>query len=326
MRGEVQGTPSGRLFASRRDCCRIDVAVYPSAADCYRRGGGLPLGASKFGGQPDLPAGFEWPYTRADLLLGGFSDLNDLNSEFEYTARGIRYPLAFVAQLNLAEFAHLDLAHQLPEEGILYFFFDHMWYYEAIEGEEYRSWITLYHPSSHVDGVNRLPYPNDLQTKSRFKERALGVRLETSLPSYSKYDQGLVKRFAMPDLRFTDDEYDSYRHLREIYAEVDEEEGSPTPIHRLLGYPEPVQGNMQLDCQLGSHGILDWEDPRVESLATGATDWRLLLQIDTDLPDQFISGQDEFLWGDCGRLYFWIRKQDLRDRNFDQIWMILQCH
>jgi uncharacterized protein YwqG len=29
--------------------------------------------------------------------------------------------------------------------------------------------------------------------------------------------------------------------------------------------------------------------------------------------------------GDAGRLYFWIRKLDLRARDFSRIWMILQC-
>ena len=33
----------------------------------------------------------------------------------------------------------------------------------------------------------------------------------------------------------------------------------------------------------------------------------------------------EFMFGDCGHLYFWIRKQDLQNRDFDHVWMILQC-
>jgi len=31
------------------------------------------------------------------------------------------------------------------------------------------------------------------------------------------------------------------------------------------------------------------------------------------------------MWGDCGRLYFWIRKADLAEGRFDKCWMILQC-
>lgn len=31
------------------------------------------------------------------------------------------------------------------------------------------------------------------------------------------------------------------------------------------------------------------------------------------------------MFGDCGHIYFWIRKQDLKERNFDKVWLILQC-
>ena len=31
------------------------------------------------------------------------------------------------------------------------------------------------------------------------------------------------------------------------------------------------------------------------------------------------------MWGDVGRLYFWIRDADLRARRFDATWLILQC-
>ncbi|MEM9093270.1 MAG: DUF1963 domain-containing protein [Cyanobacteria bacterium P01_F01_bin.53] len=30
-------------------------------------------------------------------------------------------------------------------------------------------------------------------------------------------------------------------------------------------------------------------------------------------------------WGDSGRLYFWIRKQDLVKRDFSNIWCEMQC-
>jgi uncharacterized protein YwqG len=32
------------------------------------------------------------------------------------------------------------------------------------------------------------------------------------------------------------------------------------------------------------------------------------------------------MWGDAGRLYFWIRKQDLAEQSFDAVWAILQCY
>ena len=31
------------------------------------------------------------------------------------------------------------------------------------------------------------------------------------------------------------------------------------------------------------------------------------------------------MWGDCGCIYFWLKKQDLAAGNFDRVWLILQC-
>lgn len=33
----------------------------------------------------------------------------------------------------------------------------------------------------------------------------------------------------------------------------------------------------------------------------------------------------EFMFGDCGQLYFWIKRQDLKNLNFDNIWLVMQC-
>jgi len=33
----------------------------------------------------------------------------------------------------------------------------------------------------------------------------------------------------------------------------------------------------------------------------------------------------ELMFGDLGNLYFYIRKQDLKERNFDKVWLVLQC-
>jgi uncharacterized protein YwqG len=72
-----------------------------------------------------------------------------------------------------------------------------------------------------------------------------------------------------------------------------------------------------------SHGLYcgdetGYTDPRVEQLAAGAAAWRLLLQVDSD--------EDRGMyWGDVGRIYYWIREEDLRRGAFDAAWLILQC-
>ena len=54
-----------------------------------------------------------------------------------------------------------------------------------------------------------------------------------------------------------------------------------------------------------------------ERKSSSAADWRLLLQLDTD-------NDAGMMWGDTGVLYFWIREQDARAKDFSKVWVILQ--
>ena len=58
----------------------------------------IAIGASKFGGAPDVPTGFAWP-------------------------RWNETPLCFMAQINLAEIAPFDIENKLPASGLLLFFY-----------------------------------------------------------------------------------------------------------------------------------------------------------------------------------------------------------
>ena len=80
---------------------------------------------------------------------------------------------------------------------------------------------------------------------------------------------------------------------------------------------------MREQCQLVTNGVdcggeVTWNSPRVQALLPGATDWQLLLQIDTD---EAGPGWD---WGLGGKLYFWIRQDDLTAGRFGKVWTILQ--
>jgi uncharacterized protein YwqG len=63
----------------------------------------LPIGASKFMGNPDVWDGFEWPH---------------------FTESGEVYDLTFMCQINCAEAALFDKSGLLPKTGMLYFFYD----------------------------------------------------------------------------------------------------------------------------------------------------------------------------------------------------------
>lgn len=57
-----------------------------------------------------------------------------------------------------------------------------------------------------------------------------------------------------------------------------------------------------------------------DRLRENSRDWRLLFQMGTVERDGF-----ELMFGDCGCIYFYIRGEDLAQRRFDRIWMVLQC-
>jgi hypothetical protein len=57
---------------------------------------------------------------------------------------------------------------------------------------------------------------------------------------------------------------------------------------------------------------------RAKELEKNAHEWWLLLQVDSD-------DRASMMWADLGRVYFWIREEDLRERRFERAWAILQC-
>ena len=78
-----------------------------------------------------------------------------------------------------------------------------------------------------------------------------------------------------------------------------------------------------MDCQFVSNGFNcgstdPYQDPKAKELAPGRSDWIMLFQLDSD-------DDAAMMWGDCGKLYFWIKKDDLAAARFDNCWMILQC-
>jgi uncharacterized protein YwqG len=80
---------------------------------------------------------------------------------------------------------------------------------------------------------------------------------------------------------------------------------------------------MPLDAQLVSNGIdlntgERYFDPRATELETGAGDWRLLFQLSSD------EELDLSLGYPPGRLYVWIRRDDLVEGRFDRVWAFVR--
>jgi uncharacterized protein YwqG len=240
----------------------------------------IGIGRSKLGGCPDIPPAFEWP------RYGGL-------------------PQSFVAQIDLDELQPHEAASGLPTKGLLSFFYDadqRVWGFDpAADG----AWLV--HHTEDASDLSRRDPPSDLPAGALFRPARLRPADEAT---YAPWESSQIDA-----LHLTRDE-------RLAYADAVEEDAPP--VHRLLGHPQALQGDMQLECQLVSHGLYCGDEtgyahPRAAELAKGASEWQLLLQVDSD-------DDAEMMWGDAGRIYYWIHREALAQRNWQQTRLVLQCH
>ncbi len=240
----------------------------------------LQLGASKFGGTPDFPPGVEWPHKDGT-------------------------PLGFIAQLNMEEVASYDVEHVLPGPGVLYFFYDADKQPGGSDWEDRDAWRVIYNPGG-ASGLSRREIPSNVSRWNQFSTAAMSFTIELSiLPLESMF---------VDALNLTREEQDTYLELESTIAKLNG--GRPLP-NQLLGHPQPIQGDMQVECQFATTGI-KYNDPSANQVRRGAADWRLLLQVDSNY-------ELNMQWGDVGMIYYWIRQQDLEAGDFSNVWLVLQC-
>lgn len=254
----------------------------------------VPIGASKLGGLPDLPPGTPWP------------------------RRGER-PLMFLAQFNLADLPKPDVQPGLPASGLLSFWYDTADEPWGFDPKDRGSFQVLY-TDAPTDQLHRTDLPEfvrgDLDHDPHWEWKPFSeCGIQTSGPLDYNLD------------RLKEDLYDADNDESQDLAErLDDMLSEPKGFHRLLGWADTIQGEMTLNCQLVSNGIYlgraipEADKARADQLATGAPDWTLLLQLDTD------EDGPGWMWGDAGRLYYWIRKQDLARADFSNVWGVLQCY
>jgi uncharacterized protein YwqG len=236
-------------------------------------------GRSKIGGLPDADLGAHWP-----------------NSDGT--------PLTFITQLDLSEIAEAGGPEWLPQGGLLLFFYDMEDAPWGFDPADRGGWSVIFQPAgapgaAAAGGSEADPFPE------------VRVRPEQALSLPQPEDVGVD----ITDL--SGDDLDAlHEATNSIYADH--------PAHQVGGFASPIQdGEMELEAQLASNGLYcgnasGYSDPRAADLASGAKDWRLLLQLDSD-------ENADLMWGDCGRLYFWVREEDARNADFSNVWLILQC-
>jgi len=260
-------------------------------------GDGIPVG--RFGGAPDVPPDFVWPYF-------------ETASYYDDTVKP--RPLTFLAQFDCSALAPLDADGLLPHEGILSFFYEtdsQPWGYDPNdEGCARAFWFpdkTALEPAA---------FPADMEEYFRFPSLPIRGRMERRFPGYD--DAGVAAGKAEGEL--------NWKAFETAYSMTAGKQETDWPAHRLLGWPDIIQSNMTVECELVSRGYnlgggqkIPKEQIR-EAEETSLENWRLLLQLDT-----IQQGRFSLDFGDCGRVYFYIRTEDLAARRFDRVWLVLQC-
>lgn len=244
------------------------------------------------------------PLRIATIGMSRLGGLPDVPANFVWP-RCDQRPLTLLAQVNCEEVAPFDFAQTLPSSGVLYFFYDVEEQPWGFDPKDRAGSTVIYHTEAELRPA---PRPTDLGSALCLPSIPVSFKSTLTIPTYGSaaYDSLFIDE---------DEEQDAYAELCEaIDFGFD---------HRLLGHSNNIQGDMQLECQLVSNGVYagcvsDDYDRQVKLLGPGAADWCLLLQFGSD---------DDMgtMWGDCGTVYFWIRRQMLRERDFTKTWTILQC-
>ncbi|MBE6635737.1 MAG: DUF1963 domain-containing protein [Ruminococcaceae bacterium] len=252
--------------------------------------------ASKIGGKPYLPEDFVWPtYTSPD--------------------DGEERPLSFLCQVNMNDVKKYDKDGLLPDSGMLYVFYEcesMKWGFDPEDdGAASVFWFDIF------DNVNFAPIdiPSEIAEEYVIPEIPLQFKARRSYPKFEEFQ-------IYSDIECDFEEYDEALSALGVNVDEDSED------HKLLGYADIIQDEMLTECERTSRGLYCGdpesyrntpEDVKAD-ISKHASDWTLLLQLSTIVRDEF-----EFMFGDCGMLYLYIRKEDLAKREFDKARFSVQC-
>ena len=232
--------------------------------------------------------------------FGGLPDL-PIDTEW-FINEESKKTLGFIAQINFSEIKDFDLENKLPQKGMLYLFYDMEempWGYDPKDKTGKK--VFYYFGNSPLERKQR---PHNLEDDFLLNSYKLNFDNTIEIPDYWS---------SLADFELSEEENERYWELKEDFAEKQ---------NKVLGHSNNIQDGMELQCELVSNGLYCGDSSAYESeqrkeLEKNIYDWELLLQIDSN---------DDFMWGDDGRIYLWIKKDDLKNKKFENSWLILQCY
>ena len=260
----------------------------------------LPKGSSKIGGKPDLPKDFQWFYYNGE----------------DYKKIVENRPLSFLMQINCEEIHKYDKESLLPEKGMLYFFYELFTMTWGFSPQD-RGSAKVFYYDGEIEDLVPADFPKDMEEDCIIPESKINFE------SMNDYPIDFLDYYDVDD---SDEEME--RKEKEFKKEL-EELGYKADTTKLLGHPELIQEEYWEKCEgvagkniyYGSVPIKYGSDEVKNSIKENAKDWILLMQM-----SELEIGDYGLYFGDSGKIYFNIRKEDLKNKNFDNVWLILQCY
>ena len=200
---------------------------------------------------------------------------------------------------------------QLPNSGLLSFFYNNeVWGF----GPKDKGGFQVFYFENELSELKECQPPAAKIERKFFGMISKAISVEEYACCALEPELILTLPNELKDIDLSEDDTEKYCELLEAIG----------GHHRLLGYAEPVQSEMELESELVTNGLYcgdssGYKDPRANELEKTSHHWQLLLQIDSD-------DNANMIWGDAGRLYFWIKDEDLAARHFHNCWMISQCY
>lgn len=249
-------------------------------------------GLSCFGGHPDLVDAALWPMWQGR-------------------------PMQFIGQFNLMEIANKVPDSDLPKTGLLSLFI-------AIDAEG-----MMIYPGDHIEGNEwKVIYQKDMTGLKTISHHSFEYEIDfCAIDFRALYRLPNDDSILIESLQLTREEMAAYQELTRLINGDEESDESDKDLNSneniaLRGHPAAFQGNdLELGCEMarqtGSYFDYPQDTEQLNQFKDNAKELRLLFQL---MDSEYIDlGLVEFYY------FFFISKEDLKNENFDRIWLNGQC-
>jgi len=197
----------------------------------------------------------------------------------------------------------LERGYLLYDEGLIHVFYDTRRQPKGYNTEDKGGWKVIY---SNEQDLIRMRNPSKFPV---FEPGDISFFKDISLPTpWNKDIEGVINDWK---------DQNKYEELVSNLFALDFQKTS----HWMFGYPHELQGpGMELKIQLATNNydIFYCDSIDREFIDQLKEDeWTLLLMLSPDY-------RPGWNWKDEARLYFWIKKDDLKNGNFEDVWLIVE--